>query len=169
MHVARKHIRLGVSDPSRSAAFYQALLGAAPKDEARGVMVLESDSPPVVLVLEMRARAPRGRRRPGRPTRKARSIAQAAQAVEPERTRATPAGAPAYAEETFALVVTEPEHVGKAAVALWRTGARMRLGDTGIETRDPDGNAWNVRFVPGTKERAIVALSGENGADREKR
>jgi hypothetical protein len=86
------------------------------------------------------------------------------QPIEPERSRATHDAPPAHAGEAFALVVTEPEHVGKAAVALWRTGARMRLGDQGIETRDPDGNAWRVSFVPGTKERAILALAGERGA-----
>jgi hypothetical protein len=133
MHVARKHIRLGVSDPSRSAAFYQALLDAAPTSDVCGSMVLESDSPPVVLVLNAA-----------------------------RRTRA-PAG------EAFALVVTEPEHVGKAAVALWRAGARMRLEDACIETHDPDGNAWSVRFEPGAKERAILALPGESRAEREKR
>jgi hypothetical protein len=131
MHDARKHIRLGVSDPSRSAAFYRALLGAAPTSDVRGSMVLESDSPPVVLVLNAARHAPAG--------------------------------------EAFALVVTEPEHVGKAAVALWRVGARMRLEDACIETHDPDGNEWSVRFVPGAKERAILALAGESRADRERR
>jgi catechol 2,3-dioxygenase-like lactoylglutathione lyase family enzyme len=165
MHVARKHIRLGVSDPSRSAAFYQALLGAAPTGDARGVMVLESDSPPVVLVLEAKPRAqPEAKPRAQRPARKARASVRAARSpIERERSRATPEVSPAHAAEAFALVVTEPEHVGKAAVALWRTGARMRLGDEGLETRDPDGNAWRVRFVPGTKERAILALAGDGG------
>jgi catechol 2,3-dioxygenase-like lactoylglutathione lyase family enzyme len=58
----------------------------------------------------------------------------------------------------FALVVLEPEHVGKAAIALRRTGARLRLQDEGIEARDPDGNTWKVRFVPSAKERAVVSI-----------
>jgi hypothetical protein len=78
---------------------------------------------------------------------------------------------PARGREAFALVVPEPEHVGKAAVALWRAGARMRLQDASIETRDPDGNAWRVRFVPGATERAILTLpeDGEGGVDHERR
>ena len=61
----------------------------------------------------------------------------------------------------FALVVSEPEHVGKAAIALRRTGARLRLQDEGIEARDPDGNRWRVRFVPSAKARAVVAIREE--------
>ncbi len=60
----------------------------------------------------------------------------------------------------FALVVPEPEHVGKAAIALRRAGARLRLQDEGIEARDPDGNTWKVRFVPSATERAVVSVSG---------
>jgi catechol 2,3-dioxygenase-like lactoylglutathione lyase family enzyme len=164
MHVTRKHIRLGVTDPAKSAAFYQALLGTAatePTDEGRGTLILESDSPPVVLVLEARAPAPRR-------TRRARATVSAPQAVAPPaRTRAK-YGESSRSGETFALVVPEPEHIGKAAVALWRAGARMRLEDAGIETRDPDGNAWRVRFVPGAKEREILALPGEAGVDHER-
>jgi catechol 2,3-dioxygenase-like lactoylglutathione lyase family enzyme len=166
MNVTRKHIRLGVTDPARSAAFYEALLGAAatgPTGDARGgTLILESDSPPVVLVLE--AKIPAARR-----TRRARSTVAAAQPVAPaSRARAQQAGF-SRAGETFALVVPEPEHIGKAAVALWRAGARMRLEDAGIETRDPDGNAWRVRFVPGAKERAVLALPEETGVDHERR
>jgi catechol 2,3-dioxygenase-like lactoylglutathione lyase family enzyme len=165
MHVARKHIRLGVSDPARSAAFYQALLGAAPTGDARGAMVLESDSPPVVLVLEARAHEPRTTRRARCAVPEAHPSTPAARARVKHAAWSSPAG------EAFALVVPEPEHIGKAAVALWRAGASMRLQDAGIETRDPDGNAWRVRFVPGATERAIVTLpeEAERGADRERR
>jgi catechol 2,3-dioxygenase-like lactoylglutathione lyase family enzyme len=162
MNVARKHIRLGVTDPARSAAFYEALLGAAATGPTGGTLILESDSPPVVLVLE--ARIPAASR-----TRRARSTVPAAQPGEQTaRARAKQPGF-SRAGETFALVVPEPEHIGKAAVALWRAGARMRLEDAGIETRDPDGNAWRVRFVPGAKERAVLALPDEAGVDHERR
>jgi catechol 2,3-dioxygenase-like lactoylglutathione lyase family enzyme len=56
----------------------------------------------------------------------------------------------------FDLIVTEPEHVGDAALALRRAGVRLRLEDRGIEARDPDGNAWRIRFVPSAKSRAVV-------------
>jgi catechol 2,3-dioxygenase-like lactoylglutathione lyase family enzyme len=164
MHVARKHIRLGVSDPARSAAFYQALLGAAPTGDARGAIVLESDSPPVVLVLEARAHAPRR-------TRRARAAADVNPAAPAARARAKHAVWASRAGGSFALVVPEPEHIGKAAVALWRAGARMRLQDASIETHDPDGYAWRVRFVPGATERAILTLpeDAEAGVDHERR
>ena len=58
----------------------------------------------------------------------------------------------------FALDVPEPEHVGKAAIALRRAGARLRLQDEGIEVRDPDGNTWKVRFVPSAKGRTVVSI-----------
>lgn len=65
-------------------------------------------------------------------------------------------GSSPAATHRFALVVLEPEHVGKAAIALRRTGARLRLQDEGIEARDPDGNTWKVRFVPSAKARSVV-------------
>jgi catechol 2,3-dioxygenase-like lactoylglutathione lyase family enzyme len=65
------------------------------------------------------------------------------------------------AHNRFALVVPEPEHVGKAAVALRRAGARLRLQDEGIEANDPDGNTWKVRFVPHAKGRSVVAVRAE--------
>jgi catechol 2,3-dioxygenase-like lactoylglutathione lyase family enzyme len=58
----------------------------------------------------------------------------------------------------FALVVTEPEHVGCAAIALRRVGVRLRLEDQGIEASDPDGNAWRVRFVASAVGRSVVAI-----------
>jgi catechol 2,3-dioxygenase-like lactoylglutathione lyase family enzyme len=71
------------------------------------------------------------------------------------QTHPHPADLPAHG---FALVVPEPEHVGKAAIALRRVGARLRLQDEGIEARDPDGNTWRVRFVPSAKGRAVVPI-----------
>jgi catechol-2,3-dioxygenase len=56
----------------------------------------------------------------------------------------------------FALFVTEPAHVGKAAIALRRAGVRLRVEDEGIEANDPDGNAWRVSFVPSVPIRSIV-------------
>jgi catechol-2,3-dioxygenase len=61
----------------------------------------------------------------------------------------------------YALVVPEPEHVGRAAVALRRAGARLRLQDEGIEACDPDGNTWKVRFVPFAKGRSVVPIREE--------
>jgi catechol 2,3-dioxygenase-like lactoylglutathione lyase family enzyme len=58
----------------------------------------------------------------------------------------------------FALVVTEPEHVGYAAIALRRVGVRLRLEDQGIEASDPDGNAWRVKFVPDARGRSVIAI-----------
>jgi catechol 2,3-dioxygenase-like lactoylglutathione lyase family enzyme len=69
-------------------------------------------------------------------------------------------GAPPAASPPLrlALVVPDPEHVGQAAIALRRAGARLRLQDEGIEARDPDGNTWKVRFVPSAKARAVVPI-----------
>lgn len=145
MDLARTHILLGVDDAARSAAFYEALLGAPPASREDGVTVFESDTPPLVLTLQKRGTLPRspaaGRKRSAR---------------GPAR------GASTAGRERFALVVPEPEHVGKAAVALWRTGAPLRLKDQGIEAEDPDGNAWQVRFVPYAKTRAVIAVPSED-------
>jgi catechol 2,3-dioxygenase-like lactoylglutathione lyase family enzyme len=65
-------------------------------------------------------------------------------------------GSTSSATHGFALVVPQPEHVGRAAIALRRAGARLRLQDEGIEARDPDGNTWKVRFVPSAKSRSVV-------------
>jgi catechol-2,3-dioxygenase len=73
------------------------------------------------------------------------------------RARHAPRGAHAW----WALDVPEPERVGKAAVALRRAGARLRLQDEGIEARDPDGNTWKVRFVPHIKGCAVVSIREE--------
>jgi catechol-2,3-dioxygenase len=66
------------------------------------------------------------------------------------------------------LVVTEPEHVGDAAMALRRAGVRLRLEDQGIEACDPDGHAWRIRFVPTAKGRAVVPGAGPPPGSRER-
>jgi catechol 2,3-dioxygenase-like lactoylglutathione lyase family enzyme len=64
----------------------------------------------------------------------------------------------------YALDVPRPEHVGAAAVALRRAGARLRLQDSGLEVNDPDGNTWKIRFVPRARGMAVVRMRGEEGA-----
>ncbi len=66
----------------------------------------------------------------------------------------------------FALLVTEPAHVGHAAIALRRAGVRLRVEDQGIEVSDPDGNAWRVRFTPSASGRSVVATSGRDEDER---
>lgn len=153
MHIPRTHIRLGVDDSTRSTAFYQALFGGPPASRNANVIVFEFDEPALLLVLETlpgsrgaRDRAPLparpgGRRKGGRPI--------------------------SAAHSRYALVVPDPEHVGKAAVALWRAGAPLRLQDQGIETLDPDGNSWKVRFVPFARRLCVIAVSqdGENATN----
>jgi catechol-2,3-dioxygenase len=56
----------------------------------------------------------------------------------------------------YVLLVSEPEQIGAAAVALRRRRATLRLHDEGIETQDPDGHPWRVRFAPGTKGRTVM-------------
>jgi catechol 2,3-dioxygenase-like lactoylglutathione lyase family enzyme len=129
VYLPKTEIRLDVQDAERSVAFYQALLGAAPARRTPAEAVFECAAPPLVLTLDIRPRASRGRR-PTKP-----------------------------ADLAFALVVAEPESVGKAAVALWRAGARLRLLDQGIEATDPDGVPWLVRFEPSAKARAVTAMS----------
>lgn len=58
----------------------------------------------------------------------------------------------------FSLVVTKPQHVGIAAIALRRAGVQLRLEDQGIEAEDPDGNAWQVRFVESAPGRSVEAF-----------
>ncbi len=58
----------------------------------------------------------------------------------------------------FALVVTQPEHVGRAAVALRKAKIPIRLEDSGIVTEDPDGNGWRVRFVPYARGPAVLTV-----------
>jgi catechol 2,3-dioxygenase-like lactoylglutathione lyase family enzyme len=148
MDLARTHILLGVDDAGRSAAFYEALLGAPPASREGGVTVFESDAPPLVLTLQKRGMIPRAR------------------AAARSRSSRTGPRSATTGREKFALVVPEPEHVGKAAVALWRTGAPLRLKDQGIEAEDPDGNAWQVRFVPYAKTRAVIAVPSEDPNER---
>jgi catechol 2,3-dioxygenase-like lactoylglutathione lyase family enzyme len=122
MLFARTNIHFRVEDAERSAAFYEALLGAPPARRGEGTAVFESDSPPLVLTVEKRT----GRRGP-------------------------------VAHAQYSLVVTAPQDIGHAAVALRRAGIRLRLEDQGIETHDPDGNEWLVRFQPSASGRLVIA------------
>ncbi len=56
----------------------------------------------------------------------------------------------------FALVLSQPQHIGDAAIRLRRRGIRLRVEDQGIEAHDPDGNVWRVRFVPSAESPAVV-------------
>jgi catechol 2,3-dioxygenase-like lactoylglutathione lyase family enzyme len=68
--------------------------------------------------------------------------------------------------EGFALLVTEPAHVGHAAIALRRAGVRLRVEDEGIEARDPDGTPWQVRFAPRVRGRSVIAARGRGDDER---
>jgi hypothetical protein len=139
---------LRVEDATRSTAFYQALLGGAPASRSLDAIVFEFERPSVLLVLHLRAfpleagdRASRG----SRPKKRT--------------------GPPPPAPSRYALVVPDPEHVGRVTVALWRVRAPLRLQDQGIETLDPDGNTWRVRFVPLARGPAVLAVTeGESRA-----
>jgi catechol 2,3-dioxygenase-like lactoylglutathione lyase family enzyme len=142
--VAQKtRIHLKVVDTNRSSAFYEALLGAAPAVRSAHVAVFELDSPPLVLTLEEHPDALRARPPPPRRTRAARG------SEDPGRDD--------RADPRFALLVNEPRELGTAAIALRRAGVPLRLEDQAIEALDPDGNAWRIRFVPSTPDRAVVA------------
>jgi hypothetical protein len=141
MFVPKTHIHLGVVDTNRSAAFYQALLGAAPSIRGADLAVFELDSPPLSLTLEEKPR--RGRGTGDTTSRPARDI----------RSTST-------ADRSFALLVNEPRRLGAAAVALRRVGVQLRLEDQAIEARDPDGNEWHVRFVPSAPDLGVVTPGG---------
>jgi catechol 2,3-dioxygenase-like lactoylglutathione lyase family enzyme len=149
VNVPRTHIRLGIDDSIRSTAFYEALFGGPPASRNANVIVFEFDEPALLLVLE---------------TRPATGPARDRVASVARRGRRRKAQLPTPATQgRYALVVPEPEHVGKAAVALWRAGAPLRLQDQGIETIDPDGNSWKVRFVPFARRLAVISVSVEGG------
>jgi catechol-2,3-dioxygenase len=127
MDISKQQIVLQVDDACQSVAFYEALLGAPPTRKSATSAVFDFDSPPLILTVEERTLG--------------------------GRTRARRVGARAC----FALLVTKPQHVGDAAIALRRAGIPLRLEDRGLEAHDPDGNAWRVRFVPSAQSRAVVA------------
>jgi catechol-2,3-dioxygenase len=135
MFLPKSHIHLDSDDLLRSTAFYEALLGVPPSRQSASVAVFECDSPPLVLTLEQSS-----------PARRARPRGGSAQSRDSSQ---------------YALVVSEPKEVGHAAIALRRAGVPLRLQDEGIEAKDPDGNAWRVRFVPSAKGRAVVSTRGE--------
>jgi catechol 2,3-dioxygenase-like lactoylglutathione lyase family enzyme len=62
---------------------------------------------------------------------------------------------------TFSLWVESPRRVGDTAIALRRTGARLRLEDRGIEAVDPDGNAWRIRLASPAHTLAEVQTERE--------
>jgi catechol 2,3-dioxygenase-like lactoylglutathione lyase family enzyme len=146
MFLPKTHIHLGVGDAGESVEFYQALLGAPPSRKSDHVAVFEFDSPPLVLTLEAHPLAA-----PGGGAMSRRRAAVRRRGSSPSE---------------FALLVSEPQQVGMAAIALRRAGVRLRLEDRGIEARDPDGNAWRVRFVPSTTGRSVVATK-EDGRGEE--
>jgi catechol 2,3-dioxygenase-like lactoylglutathione lyase family enzyme len=140
----RTHIQLDVDDAGESAAFYEALFGAPPARRSAGMAVFEFDSPPLVLTLRSPPLDGRAKKQPDSGSRRSR---------KPHK------GHPMFASRCrFALVVTQPEHVGDAAIALRRAGVRLLLEDQGLEAHDPDGNAWRVRFVPFAGRRSVVAI-----------
>jgi catechol 2,3-dioxygenase-like lactoylglutathione lyase family enzyme len=141
MFLPKTHIHLGVEDAGESIAFYEALLGGPPIRRSDHVAVFEFDSPPLVLTLESNPA--------GVPTQAAPVPPQRAR--RPRRSKAP----------QFALLVSEPQHVGTAAIALRRAGIRLRLEDQGIEAHDPDGNAWRVRLMPRAKGRSVVTSETE--------
>ncbi len=149
MLLPKSHIHLDSDDLPQSIAFYAALLGAPPSRQSDNVAVFEFDSPPLVLTLEQRALDRRARNR-------LRHGAELSRARDAALIGATP---PPHSQ--YALVVSEPQQVGHAAIALRRAGVPLRLQDAGIEATDPDGNAWRVRFVPTAKGRTVVATREE--------
>jgi catechol 2,3-dioxygenase-like lactoylglutathione lyase family enzyme len=142
MWLSKTIIVLRVDDASKSATFYEALLGAPPAHRSERAAVFEFDSPPLVLRVEER---PRGRRatvqHPGAPQ-------------SPRPPRDDPPASTVHAP--LALVVADPQLVGDAAVRLRRAGVRLRVQDEGIEAVDPDGNPWRVRFASSTPGRSVV-------------
>jgi catechol 2,3-dioxygenase-like lactoylglutathione lyase family enzyme len=142
MLLPKSHIHFDSDDLPQSTVFYEALLGAPPSRRTASVAVFEFDSPPLVLTLEQRAPGWRARTRVGRSVKPSRMDDEDLQSSE---------------RSQYALVVTEPREVGDAAIALRRAGVALRLQDAGIEARDPDGNAWRVRFVPSARGRSVVA------------
>jgi catechol 2,3-dioxygenase-like lactoylglutathione lyase family enzyme len=134
-------IHLDVGDADRSAIFYQALLGATPARPVPGTAVFDLESPPLILTVEQRGtRAITLGPAPERKIGRGRGKQRRAPLVR------------------FDLLVNDARHVGDAAVALRRAGARLLLQDRGIEAHDPDGNAWRVRLAPSAKRRTLVTV-----------
>jgi catechol 2,3-dioxygenase-like lactoylglutathione lyase family enzyme len=136
---------LNVGDTARSAVFYQALLGAAPAHQSPSRATFELESPPLILNLHAVARA-----EGTRPRRLVREV------EGPAVPRPRPAAKGGAANASFTLIVNEPKHVGDTAIALRRAGVPIRIEDHGIETRDPDRNAWHVRLVASAPGRAVI-------------
>lgn len=150
MVLPKLHIHLGVCDAERSTAFYQALLGATPACRGSTTAVFELDSPPLILTVEEGAARTSSVHRASTPGA---ILTDCPDRSAPRGDRAKRSSATSQ----FDLVLDEPRLIGDVAIALRRAGVRLRLADEGIEARDPDGNAWRVRFVPSTKGRAVLA------------
>jgi catechol 2,3-dioxygenase-like lactoylglutathione lyase family enzyme len=143
MYLSKTHIHLCVDDAGESAAFYEALLGAPPARQSPISAVFDFDSPPLVLTVEAKEDCRHASRRGPRGTGNARKNGR------------------------FALVVTQPQHVGVAAIALRRAGVQLRLEDQAIGAEDPDGNAWEVRYVESAAGRSVEEVpETELEADR---
>jgi catechol 2,3-dioxygenase-like lactoylglutathione lyase family enzyme len=140
MWLSKTIIVLRVDDASKSAAFYEALLGGPPAHRSAQSAVFEFDSPPLVLTIEERPGVRRSTVRHPSPARASGPLHEA----------------PFRANAPLALMVAEPQQVGDAAIRLRRAGIRLRVHDEGIEANDPDGNPWRVRFVPSTPGRTVV-------------
>jgi catechol 2,3-dioxygenase-like lactoylglutathione lyase family enzyme len=141
MWLAKTRIVLRVEDASKSATFYEALLGEPPAHRSARSAIFEFDSPPLVLTIEEHPRVRRSKLR--LPT---------AHASRPPRDEARAF----HVHAPLALMVAEPQLVGDAAIRLRRAGVRLRIQDEGIEAHDPDGNPWRVRFVASTPGRSVV-------------
>jgi hypothetical protein len=129
MSSSKTRIVVRAADASCSVAFYEALLGTPPVQRHPGVAVFELESPALRLIVEEDGR------------------------LATVKSRRKAAGSRVFG----ALVVVDPRHVGDAAIRLRRAGIRLRVEDHGIESEDPDGNAWQVRFVPRARGPAVVA------------
>jgi catechol 2,3-dioxygenase-like lactoylglutathione lyase family enzyme len=144
MPFPKAEIHLDVGDAEQSVIFYEALLGARPARPVPGTAVFDLESPPLILTVEQRGTARAITLGPA-PERK----------VGRGRGRGKKRGA---SLARFDLLVNDARHVGDAAIALRRAGARLLLQDRGIEAHDPDGNAWRVRLAPAAKRRTLVTV-----------
>jgi catechol 2,3-dioxygenase-like lactoylglutathione lyase family enzyme len=142
VYLSKTHIHLCVDDAGESAAFYEALLGAPPARQSSISAVFDFDSPPLVLTVEAQEEGKRASKRGQRDKRGGRKNGR------------------------FALVVTQPQHVGAAAIALRRAGVQLRLEDQAIGAEDPDGNAWEVRYVESAAGRSVEEVPETDVEDR---
>jgi hypothetical protein len=146
-------VHLDVGDAGRSAIFYEALLGVAPVRPSPTTATFDLDSPPLLLTIA--GIEPNDPIAPGKGT-------TTSDVLGHRRPRARRTIARDRGHSGLTLVVNEPRHVGDAAIALRRVGARIRIEDHGIAVRDPDDNACYVRFEPSARGRAVVETTSED-------